>query len=76
MVDAWDLCSGQTLSPKAEGLFQRVVLQSGVATVGAYTIRDPLPQAKVAPPASEQSPLLLPTSQALSPPDHRQPDRM
>eukprot|EP00066_Takifugu_rubripes_P026358 XP_011615624.1 PREDICTED: carboxylesterase 4A [Takifugu rubripes] len=36
-----------TLSPKAEGLFQRAIFQSGVATVGSYTIKDPLPQAKI-----------------------------
>ncbi|TWW76180.1 Carboxylesterase 5A [Takifugu flavidus] len=37
----------KTLSPKAEGLFQRAIFQSGVATVGSYTIKDPLPQAKI-----------------------------
>uniref|UniRef100_H3CFZ4 Carboxylic ester hydrolase n=1 Tax=Tetraodon nigroviridis TaxID=99883 RepID=H3CFZ4_TETNG len=36
-----------TLSPKAEGLFQRAIFQSGVATIGSYTIRDPRPQAKI-----------------------------
>lgn len=39
---------GQTLSPKAEGLFQRAIFQSGVATVGSYTTKNPLPQAQVA----------------------------
>ncbi|XP_031723922.1 carboxylesterase 3 isoform X3 [Anarrhichthys ocellatus] len=36
-----------TLSPQAEGLFQRAVFQSGVATLGTYTTRHPLGHAKI-----------------------------
>nr|XP_057931776.1 carboxylesterase 3 [Doryrhamphus excisus] len=36
-----------TLSPKAEGLFQRAIFQSGVALVGTYTSNDSLPLVKV-----------------------------
>lgn len=37
----------QTLSPKAKGLFQRAIFQSGVATLGTYTSEHPLTNAKV-----------------------------
>ncbi|XP_075994435.1 carboxylesterase 3 isoform X2 [Genypterus blacodes] len=36
-----------TLSPQAKGLFHRAVFQSGVATLGTYTTKHPLPQAKI-----------------------------
>ncbi|KAM9754847.1 carboxylesterase 3 [Menidia menidia] len=36
-----------TLSPKAGGLFHRVIFQSGVATLGTYTTDHPLTHAKV-----------------------------
>ncbi|KAM9375747.1 carboxylesterase 3 isoform 1-T1 [Pholidichthys leucotaenia] len=36
-----------TLSPRAKGLFQRVIFQSGVATLGMYTTRDPSAQTKI-----------------------------
>ncbi|KAK2841746.1 hypothetical protein Q5P01_011946 [Channa striata] len=35
-----------TLSPQAEGLFQRAIFQSGVAMLGAYTSNNPLSFAK------------------------------
>ncbi|XP_061577118.1 carboxylesterase 3 [Cololabis saira] len=35
-----------TLSPKAKGLFQRAIFQSGVATLGTYTSEHPLTNAK------------------------------
>lgn len=63
----------QTLSPKAEGLFQRAIFQSGVATVGSYTIKNPLPQAKV---GGLRQPVLASSPTCLLAPDHRQPDGM
>ncbi|RVE72128.1 hypothetical protein OJAV_G00058620 [Oryzias javanicus] len=36
-----------TLSPHADGLFQRAIFQSGVATLGTYTTDDPLSHARV-----------------------------
>ncbi|XP_068996143.1 carboxylesterase 3 isoform X2 [Embiotoca jacksoni] len=36
-----------TLSPQAKGLFQRAVFQSGVATLGTYTTRNPLAHAQL-----------------------------
>ncbi|XP_049928356.1 carboxylesterase 3 isoform X1 [Epinephelus moara] len=36
-----------TLSPQAEGLFQRAIFQSGVATLGTYTTSHPLAFAKI-----------------------------
>ncbi|KAM7413876.1 hypothetical protein PAMA_018938 [Pampus argenteus] len=36
-----------TLSPQAEGLFQRAIFQSGVATLGTYTTSHPLAYAKI-----------------------------
>ncbi|XP_038562562.1 carboxylesterase 3 isoform X2 [Micropterus salmoides] len=36
-----------TLSPQAEGLFQRAIFQSGVATLGTYTTSHPLGHAKI-----------------------------
>lgn len=54
-----NLHSEQTLSPKAEGLFKRAIFQSGVATVGSYTMKDPLPQAKVVHPGRRRSACLV-----------------
>ncbi|KAM6937431.1 carboxylesterase 3 [Xenentodon cancila] len=36
-----------TLSPKAKGLFQRAIFQSGVATLGTYTSEHPMTNAKI-----------------------------
>ncbi|XP_024138219.1 carboxylesterase 3 [Oryzias melastigma] len=36
-----------TLSPHADGLFQRAIFQSGVATLGTYTTDNPLSHARV-----------------------------
>uniref|UniRef100_A0A3P9IZB7 Carboxylic ester hydrolase n=1 Tax=Oryzias latipes TaxID=8090 RepID=A0A3P9IZB7_ORYLA len=36
-----------TLSPHADGLFQRAIFQSGVAILGTYTTNDPLSHARV-----------------------------
>ncbi|XP_039988289.1 carboxylesterase 5A-like isoform X1 [Xiphias gladius] len=36
-----------TLSPQAKGLFQRAILQSGVATIGTYTTSNPLGYSKI-----------------------------
>ncbi|KAF7650791.1 hypothetical protein LDENG_00120570, partial [Lucifuga dentata] len=36
-----------TLSPQAKGLFHRAIFQSGVATLGTYTTKHPLPHAKI-----------------------------
>lgn len=71
-----NLYSKQTLSPKAEGLFQRAIFQSGVATIGSYTIRDPRPQAKVVRPGLPARPPLACPSACLLAPDRGQSDGM